>query len=237
MTNLRNQGSRPTGVLLSISSGSRYVDPVMAILQRDLAAHSIDILNTREDFGRLRASDCKGSVFLNFDNGVIVPSQVLNLFDFPLYNFHSAPPEYPGRDPHHFAIYDDAPYFGATLHEMAESVDAGPIIDCIRFPKSDNDTHATLWKKGLDSGLQLFERHVPNILAGVRPPETDIAWGERKYARKDFHAFCKLTPDMEAAEVDRRVRAFHVEGYHNITLEKWGRTFALLGGNSTLPEK
>ena len=70
---------------------------------------------------------------LCFSSNVIVPSAVLNALPGPAYNFHPGPPEYPGSNPDSFAIYEGAARFGATVHEMAAKVDAGPIVKVSEF--------------------------------------------------------------------------------------------------------
>ena len=65
---------------------------------------------------------------------VIVPKIILDQIGFGAFNFHRGPPSYPGWAPAHFALYDQAAEFGATVHVMVEKVDAGPIIDVAPFP-------------------------------------------------------------------------------------------------------
>lgn len=219
--------TRPTSVWISISRGSVYRDAMLDVLRACIAPERIHLVSTEDEIAAIRPEDGRGSVFANFDNGVIVPASVLEMFEFPAYNYHSAPPEYPGRDPHHFAIYNKAAFFGATLHLMVAKVDAGPIIDFVRFPITPDDTYSTLWKKGLEAGLELFRKHMPDVLAGRLPPTTDTAWGAKKYARKDFRELCRITPDISAEELEARVRAFHVPGYDNIQLDLHGHTFHL----------
>src|ERR1700722_13967653 len=44
----------------------------------------------------------------------IVPPSVLARLGYGAFNFHPGPPSYPGWAPAHFALYDQAPVFGAT---------------------------------------------------------------------------------------------------------------------------
>ena len=66
----------------------------------------------------------------------IVSAHVLAKLGYGAINFHPGPPDYPGWAPSHFALYERATEFGATVHVMVEQVDAGPIIDVARFPDS-----------------------------------------------------------------------------------------------------
>src|SRR5271167_2695957 len=65
---------------------------------------------------------------------VIAPPAILSQLGYGAVNFHPGPPSYPGWAPAHFALYDQAAEFGATVHIMVEKVDAGPIIDLALFP-------------------------------------------------------------------------------------------------------
>jgi len=42
------------------------------------------------------------------------------------FDSHPGPPSYPGWAPAHFALYERAEEFGATVHVMVERVDTGP---------------------------------------------------------------------------------------------------------------
>jgi methionyl-tRNA formyltransferase len=64
---------------------------------------------------------------------VIVPQSILVQLGYGAFNFHPGPPSYPGWAPAHFALYERATEFGATVHVMVERVDAGPIVDVALF--------------------------------------------------------------------------------------------------------
>src|ERR1035438_5963276 len=64
----------------------------------------------------------------------IVSNATLALLGYGALNFHPGPPSYPGWAPAHFALYEQATEFGATVHVMVERVDAGSIVDVARFP-------------------------------------------------------------------------------------------------------
>lgn len=100
------------------------------------------------------------------------------------YNFHGAPPEFPGRDPHHWAIHRDAAEYGATLHVMTEKVDAGPILRVCRFPmpawtdpyELSRDTETVL--------EMMFARYLPALIDGSLEPIGET-WGPTKTTRAD----------------------------------------------------
>jgi methionyl-tRNA formyltransferase len=89
---------------------------------------------TSEQLTAIDANLLRRARLIAFSSAVIVPPDMLSALGFGAYNFHPGPPEYPGWAPAHFALYDGATEFGATVHAMAERVDSGPIVDVSRFP-------------------------------------------------------------------------------------------------------
>src|SRR5207245_6682120 len=81
---------------------------------------------------------------ISFGTSVIVPATLLARLIKPAYNLHAASPEFPGRDPHHFAAYLGAKTYGATLHLMTERVDDGPIVAVEMFQVAPDATPASL---------------------------------------------------------------------------------------------
>src|SRR5215831_20804891 len=81
------------------------------------------------DKRRFRAEPHAPGLILSFLNPFILDASFLAAA--PAFNIHPAPPEYPGRDPWHFAHYDGYPRAGATLHRMAPRVDDGEILDVL----------------------------------------------------------------------------------------------------------
>ena len=74
----------------------------------------------------------QGDILISFSFGKVIPIKKLKKFRYK-YNFHGGPPENPGRDPHHWAIYYKQKYFGVTVHKMNKKVDDGKIINCKKF--------------------------------------------------------------------------------------------------------
>ena len=64
----------------------------------------------------------KRSRLIAFVTPVIVPKSILALIGYGAFNFHPGPPTYPGWAPAHFALYDQAAEFGATVHAMVEQI-------------------------------------------------------------------------------------------------------------------
>ena len=146
----------------------------------------------------------------------------------PAYNVHAASPDFPGRDPHHHAIYRGATIYGATLHIMTPRVDDGPIVGVETFPVIADATPASLLAQANDAGLRLIERFGQRLLeATPLPALPEVKWGAVKTRRADFQNLCALTPLIGPDEFARRFRAFDGGSYDNLTIEFCGHTFRI----------
>jgi methionyl-tRNA formyltransferase len=140
---------------------------------------------------------------------VIVPQRILAQLGHDAFNFHPGPPSYPGWAPAHFALYDQATEFGATLHLMVERVDAGPIIEVEMFA-----IPADISVLGLEG---LAYAHLAHLFWSMAkwlalnpepPPALPLQWSERKYFRSTYRAMCEIPLDIPKDEFDRRIKVF-----------------------------
>jgi len=144
-----------------------------------------------------------------FCTDIIVPARVLGACGGPSYNFHPAPPEYPGTRPASFAVYEGARAYGATVHVMEEAVDSGAIVAVTRFDIKQGAKPEDLEAESYISLFGLFGALAPQLADVATPlPERDETWSDRKYTRAEFENMCKLPPGLDAAERERRIRAF-----------------------------
>jgi methionyl-tRNA formyltransferase len=144
-----------------------------------------------------------------FVTAEIVPPNVLAQLGHGAFNFHPGPPSYPGWAPAHFALYDGARQFGATLHVMVEQVDAGPIIDVAFFPVPADISVLGLEGLAYAHLAQLFWRWAKSLATDAAPPPTlPIEWGSRKYSRRSYRAICDIPLDIPKEELDRRIKVF-----------------------------
>lgn len=161
------------------------------------------------DLARFDANALARSRLVAFATPVIVPSDVLDALGHGAYNFHPGSPAYPGWAPAHFALYEGATEFGATVHAMAARVDSGPIVEAVRFP-----IPAGIGVQGLE-GLayahlaQLFWRLAKYLATESDPlPLCALQWGNRTYSRRSYRAICDIPLDIGKEELDRRLRVF-----------------------------
>ena len=168
-------------------------------------------------------------LLFSFGTSVIVPSWILAKPDMPAVNLHAASPQYPGRDPHHFAVYDEASQYGATIHFMTASVDAGPIIDVELFNVPDDARPVDLLDKANEAAYMLLEKYLPMLLSGNTPPfNPNLQWTGMKRSRKDFLELCRIDTGISEKEFQRRQRACQMPGYNNLHTMVQGRRFHML---------
>jgi methionyl-tRNA formyltransferase len=178
----------------------------------------------------LDACEEKPALLLSFGTGVIVPSSLLNLPGLLALNVHAASPAYPGRDPHLFAIYDGAKKYGATMHHMTASVDAGPIVDVELFDVQPGATPAKLLEAANSAGCVLIKRFFAQLKVGNPPERIDgLCWGLRKSTRRMFLEMCKVDSTLSVGEFNRRLMATAMPGYNNLYIELHGHRFLIQG--------
>lgn len=157
----------------------------------------------------LKPAQLRRARLISFVTPVIVPAQTLAELGYGAYNFHPGPPHYPGWMPSHFAIYDRAKEFGATAHEMIESVDAGAIVAVDLFDIPKDATVAILEQMAYARAARLFWT-LADSLANKRDPLPALAvrWCGRKCTRRRLAELAALPDDLSQDEKDRRIRVF-----------------------------
>ena len=168
------------------------------------------------------------SLLVCFSTGVIISAALLGRLARTGYNFHAASPSYPGRDPHHFAVYEGAKWYGATAHKLAPKVDSGPIVGVDRFRITPGTTPEALCAMATAATLRLYRVLMPRMMSEDHDlPEIGVAWGPRKRNRRDFSAMCRLEPTIGREEIERRYFAFGGGKYDNLVLDLHGRSFRI----------
>ena len=185
-------------------TGREEAAPLMRMLRRSDATLPIEPVY---DLAALKNAVQPGARLLSFCSAVIAPAGVLDALGTPGYNFHPGPPERPGRYPAVFALFEDAPSFGITVHEMAPRVDAGPIVVTERFDIPSACDLATLEGLAMTKLAKTFKRLAPYFTSVARPlPHLPVSWQGHKTTRAECEQLCAVTPDMDAAEIERRRR-------------------------------
>lgn len=120
-----------------------------------------------------------------------------------------------GWYPQVFSIIHDLP-IGATIHEIDNQLDHGPIIDRSLVEKFDYDTSETLYNRILEKEIQLLNENLKNILdnnyAVFLPEESG-----NLFLKKNFNDLLEidLNATCTAGELIDRLRALSHGNYNN----------------------
>jgi methionyl-tRNA formyltransferase len=164
---------------------------------------------TSDDLAAVEVTVLRRARLIAFTTDVIVPQSVLDELGYGAYNFHPGPPQYPGWAPSHFALYDQATEFGATLHVMVQRVDAGPIVDVELFTIPADISVAGLEELTYVLLAQMFRRSAKSLATCTGPlAETPIRWGEKRNSRRGYQAICDIPVDISKEELERRIKVF-----------------------------
>lgn len=138
--------------------------------------------------------------------GHVIPPDALKRAGGKWLNVHSSLlPAYRGASPVQQAILDGA-VTGVTIMEVAEALDAGPIVAQAEVPAAPEDTAATLTGKIARRGGELLLESLPGYLDGsLKPrPQDDAAATVTGTLSK---ASGRIDWSRSAAELERFVRA------------------------------
>lgn len=174
-------------------------------------------------------SSWQGDYILSYLCPWVLPANILERASRACLNFHPGPPEYPGAGCTNMALYHEVAEYGVTCHHMIPRVDAGPIVQVRRFPVFQADTVLTLTRRCHAHIAAMFYDIISMILRGEALPTSEERWTRTAYTRKDLDALKVVTPDMDEAEVARRIRATTYPGWDGARMELHGRRFYLEG--------
>ncbi|MDQ6757247.1 MAG: hypothetical protein M3004_09965 [Bacteroidota bacterium] len=150
-----------------------------------------------------------GDIIISYLSQWIIPKEVLQKAKIAALNFHPGPPEYPGIGCTNFAIYNQEDEFGVTCHHMNPKVDTGEIINVKRFPVFETDTVYSITQTCYAYILSMFYEIIYLLMKGENIPSANETWKRKPYLRKELDNLCKLTPDMDIDEIERRIKATH----------------------------
>jgi methionyl-tRNA formyltransferase len=159
--------------------------------------------------------------------GQIVPRAVLDVPRRGIVNVHgSLLPRWRGAAPVAHAILAGDPVTGVSIMQMDEELDHGPVLAQRETPIGEHESAAELAERLADLGASLLTETLAGLDA-IQPREQDHGAATR--AGKLQKADGELDWDLAAAELDRRVRAFHP--WPGVTLPYAGRRVKVLRGH------
>ena len=145
-------------------------------------------------------------ILLSFLSPWIVPAGILERTKTAI-NFHPGSANYPGIGCYNFALYEGSSDYGCVAHWMKPAVDTGLILDKERFQIYLGDTVASLRERTLIHMTSLFSRVCDDLEMGRQRWALETRWNCPAYTRKQLEELSTITPDMDADEIARRVRA------------------------------
>ena len=133
----------------------------------------------------------------------IVPRSLIDAYD-GLWNLHPGLlPWGRGMYPVFWALWENTPA-GATLHELVEALDAGPVVASTEVEVRPDDTGGSLHARVQAAEKTLFDTHWPRIVAGDDLPSSpQAATGGTFHTLSEFQALKQddrrtLAPDRLA---------------------------------------
>ncbi|QRM54071.1 formyltransferase family protein [Sinorhizobium sp. BG8] len=151
--------------------------------------------------------DWHGDYIISYLSRWVIPGWLIERASRAAINFHPASPSYPGIGCINFALYDGAAEYGSTCHFIAPKVDTGGIIQTTMFPVFPSDDVASLLSRTYAYQLCLFYDVMGRVVSGETLTTSGESWTRPPFTRKEFNQLSVITPDMDTAEVARRVRA------------------------------
>lgn len=133
-------------------------------------------------------------------------------------NLHLAPlPEYRGCNQFSFAIMDQAPEFGVTLHAIDALIDHGDVLFEQRFSIPDHCWVSDLYEMTFSAALALFRESLKPLLEGNynRLPQAELK-KERSsslHYRSEIEQLKQIDLDSGAEQIARAIRATYMPGF------------------------
>lgn len=146
----------------------------------------------------------EADLLISFLNAHVVPADRLGV---PAYNVHPGTPDFPGQLPFHFAAYAGSWMAGATLHRMTAAVDAGEIYDVWEQPVDPAGGVRQLLELSKQLALGVLLRHLDAMIAGTLEPSGRMWRVGPRRTQADFDALARIAPDIDPAELQRRLVA------------------------------
>ena len=141
--------------------------------------------------------------------GQIIPKNILDIPRLGAINVHpSLLPKYRGASPVQAAILNGDKETGATIYQMDEKMDHGPILIKDTFPLRGDETTDRLKEELADFGAGLLLEILPIIEkeeANALPQSEEQATYAKILKKEDGHIDWK----KPAVEIERQIRAFH----------------------------
>ncbi|HEX2410088.1 MAG TPA: formyltransferase family protein [Solirubrobacteraceae bacterium] len=149
----------------------------------------------------------------------IVPARLIDRYD-GLWNLHPGLlPWGRGMFPVFWALWEDTPA-GASLHELVEALDAGPVVAQERVEARADDTGGSLHARVQAAEKRLFDAYWPRVVAGDQLPATPQAGTGSSHTRAEFLALKREGwRELDRERRARLERCLRFPGYSGLEVQ------------------
>jgi len=145
--------------------------PPHALAPARAAAEGVDLFvqppASEVDALAKRLRELEPDLFLVWHYSMVLPPALLSRPRFGSVNVHPGLlPDYRGAHVLQWAIVNDEPETGVTIHYLDEGIDTGPVIAEKRVPIGEEHDAASLAARLKEAGLQLLQRHWSVLSSG-----------------------------------------------------------------------
>ena len=204
--NLKPKDPKDYNVLFLCKKDNEYARRAADFVKRHFSQHQI-FEGGRHDKLPPEVLNWQGDILISFISSWIYPQSLLSGASVAAINFHPGSPEYPGTGCTNFAVYNGEKEYGITCHHMNAFVDSGSIIGVKRFAVSEEDTVYKITQQCYKLIEESFYEVMDCFLQNKPLPVTNEQWKRKPYTRKQLDELCTITPNMTAAEIERRIKA------------------------------
>ena len=188
-------------------------------IELDIPVYQPEVLtNNKEALNKITSQ--KADILIVVAYGLIIPDEILNLFNGHIYNIHaSLLPRWRGAAPIHRAIEAGDKETGITIMKIVNQLDAGPMIMKEKVPISAKDTTDFLSKKLSKLGASMINAFLKNIERGKvikleKQNEEDVTYA-KKINKLEAIADLNNSPEV----LCQKIRAFNPFPMININFE------------------
>jgi methionyl-tRNA formyltransferase len=188
-------------------------------IELDIPVYQPEVLtNNKEALNKITSK--KADILIVVAYGLIIPEEILNLFNGHIYNIHaSLLPRWRGAAPIHRAIEAGDKETGITIMKIVNQLDAGPMIMKEKVPISEEDTTDFLSKKLSKLGASMITSLLNNIERGKvikleEQNEEDVTYA-KKINKLEAIADFNNSPEV----LCQKIRAFNPFPMININFE------------------
>jgi len=166
------------------------------------------------------------NLLLSVQHPWVLSEQVLRAVGGRAFNLHNAKlPEYKGHNSISHAILNGDSSYTTTIHWMSPRVDMGDIAYEETFPIRGDDTAWSLYGRSVGAAAKNFQKLLDALAARSDVPRRGITSEGRFYRRAEIQALKEIGSPGDAAEVDRKARAFYFPPFEPAYFVLGGKKF------------